>query len=283
MMDAAVRTQSLISRVAAVGGVARASSLRRDGECSAYDIAKVVRAGALIRVRRDWVATPEADAELVAAAREGVVLSCITLARRLGLWVTKEDRCHVAADPGARGSKTARAVVHWSKPLVPRPPDALCDSVENALVLVATCQSFEDALATWDSAVRRNLVSLEILSRLALPPRSRAVLAAVDPLADSGLETLFRTRLRWLRVRILAQIWLLGHRVDFLIGERLVVQIDGGHHVGAQREADLAHDAALMLAGYHVLRFGYAQIISDWPHVQDVIARAVAQSLHHAR
>ena len=78
------------------------------------------------------------------------------------------------------------------------------------------------------------------------------------------------------------QIWILGHRVDFLIGERLVVQIDGGHHVGSQRTSDIAHDAALMAAGYHVIRLSYEQIIDDWPTVQDMIARAVAAGLHLA-
>lgn len=74
-----------------------------------------------------------------------------------------------------------------------------------------------------------------------------------------------------------------GHRVDFLIGDRLVFQIDGAHHVGAQHEADIAHDARLMLLGYHVIRIGYAQLIDHWPSVQDLIMRAIAQGLHRAR
>ena len=82
---------------------------------------------------------------------------------------------------------------------------------------------------------------------------------------------------------IIPQAWIAGHRVDFLIGDRLVLQIDGGHHVGAQREADIEHDAALMLLGYHVVRVGYWQIIDRWHSVQDMIARAVAQGLHRAR
>ncbi|MBM7504847.1 endonuclease domain-containing protein [Agromyces aurantiacus] len=108
----------------------------------------------------------------------------------------------------------------------------------------------------------------------------RRALDAATPYSDSGLETLLRTRLRWLDVRILAQAWIEGHRVDFLIGERLVVQIDGGHHVGGQRVADNAHDAALLVRGYQVIRVGYRQVVEDWPAVQEVITRAVAQGLH---
>ena len=36
-----------------------------------------------------------------------------------------------------------------------------------------------------------------------------------------------------------------------------MVQIDGGHHVGLQRAEDVAHDAALTLLGYHVIRVTY--------------------------
>ena len=193
-----------------------------------------------------------------------------------------EDRCHVAADPHRGGPAPERATVHWARPLVPRGVDELVDPIENVLATVASCQPHEAALTVWDSAVRQGLVSKAELGRLPLGPASRALLDAVEEYTDSGIETLFRVRLRWLRVRILHQIWLAGHRADFLLGERLVVQIDGGHHVDGQRAADLAHDAALMLQGYHVLRFTYAQIVGDWPAVQSAIMRAVAQRLHLA-
>jgi very-short-patch-repair endonuclease len=76
------------------------------------------------------------------------------------------------------------------------------------------------------------------------------------------------------------QAWIAGHRVDFLIGDRLVLQIDGSHHVGVQRTEDIEHDAQLMLLGYHVIRVGYAQIVDRWHVVQDLVVRAVAQGLH---
>ena len=209
-----------------------------------------------------------------------MVLSCITQARRLGLWVLEEPIRHVASDPHGRGAPAAEAVVHWCIPPVPRAPGVLTDPIENVLAVAAGCQPHESALALWESALNRGLVDIESLTRMPLPPAARSLLAEALPFADSGLETLFRVRLRWLRVRIVPQVWIAGHPVDLLLGDRLVVQIDGGHHVGAQRTSDIAHDAALMLLGYHVLRFSYSQVVSDWPAVQDVIARAVAQRLH---
>ena len=268
--------------VAERAGVARVTRLRELGH-SRHTIALALEHGVLVRVRRDWVALPGADPELVAAARWGVVLTCVTLARRLRLWVLEEDRCHVAALPHSSGRKPRLATVHWAAPVVPRHPDALVDSVENALILVAQCQPREAALAIWESAIRQGMVATEELKRLPLPGAAAVLLAEAQPFRDSGLETIFLDRLRWLDLRIVPQAWIAGHRVDVLIGDRLVVQIDGGHHVGEQRSSDIAHDAVLTTRGYHVIRVGYQQVIDDWPFVQGVIMQAIAQGLHLAQ
>ncbi len=263
-----------------LGGVARKQSIIEAG-ASAYAIDAAVASGLLFRPKRGWVALPHADRYLVAAARSGVVLTCITQARRLGLWVLAESGPHVGAPPSAsRLNLAPQATVHWARPVQPRAPGALEDGILNTLQMVARCQPYEAALAVWESALNRQLVDKAELARLPLSAAVRRLSDAATPFADSGLETIFRTRLRWLRHPIRYQIWIHGHRVDFLIGDRLVVQTDGGHHVGAQRAEDVAHDAALMLLGYHVIRVTYDQVIERWHEVQDRIMRAVAQGLH---
>jgi very-short-patch-repair endonuclease len=174
------------------------------------------------------------------------------------------------------------AVEHWSKPLIPRDPDALVDPIENVLALVASCQPYESALAIWESALRAGLVSRPTMERYDLGPAARRLVRDASIFHDSGLETFVVPRLTWMRLSIVSQAWIAGHRVDFLIGDRLVLQIDGAHHVGAQRESDIEHDAQLMLLGYHVIRVGYTQVIDRWHTVQDLIMRAVAQGLHLA-
>ncbi|WP_324014662.1 endonuclease domain-containing protein [Microbacterium sp. JZ37] len=120
------------------------------------------------------------------------------------------------------------------------------------------------------------------MSGYPLRPAARELCELMMPFADSGLETIVIPRLRWLRLPMRRQIWIAGHRVDLLIGERLVLQIDGGTHVDAQRMIDNEHDAALRLMGYHVIRVGRRQILDDWATVQDLVMRAVAQGLHRA-
>lgn len=160
--------------------------------------------------------------------------------------------------------------------------NSLQDAVENVLWAIADCLPFEEALAVWESALRKGLVSIEAMRRLPLSPAGRRLCAQATPWSDSGLESFVGPRLRWLGVSITPQVWVCGHRIDFLIGARLALQIDGGHHVGAQRAADIAHDAQLMLLRYHVIRVGYFQVVDAWHEVQDLVMRAVAQGLHRA-
>ncbi|AKV88106.1 DNA/RNA helicase [Microbacterium sp. CGR1] len=174
----------------------------------------------------------------------------------------------------------SQVVVHWSRPVVQRDPDSTVDGLVNTLAVVARCQPRETALVIWESALNKGLVDERVLSRFELPPAARELLESARPFSDSGLETIFVSRLRWLGLAMVQQAWLHGHRVDLLIGERLVIQIDGATHVGARRMTDIEHDAQLMLRGYHVLRFGYGQIMARWPEVQAIIMDAVAQGRH---
>ena len=218
---------------------------------------------------------------LVSAAKRGVVLSCLTQARRLGLWVHEQrPGVHVAASPGSAGGKPDSIRVHWSRPVIPRQPGVLEDPIENVLAIVAECEPYEQALATWESALNQQLVERDALANLPLRASARAILADATPFADAGLETYLRPRLRWLKLAIVIQTWIAGHRIDALIGERLILQIDGAHHVGAQRSEDIRHDAELRLMGYHVIRISYQQMMDQWPAVQNLIMRAIAQGLH---
>lgn len=265
------------------GGVVRVRTLRAQG-WSERAVRSGIASGALVRPRKGWVALRDADPFLIAAARSGVVISCVTLAKRMGLWVLRESSApHVAAAPNSGGVRAEGVTVHWAEPIVPRHPDTLIDGVENMLSLVAHCLPFEEALTVWESVLDKRLVTLPELRRLPLRGPARELLAQAVPFSGSGLETLVVPRLSWMHVPIVPQAWIAGHRVDFVIGDRLVLQIDGGTHVGAQRTSDIAHDAELMLLGCHVIRVGYSQVVDRWHDVQALVMRAVAQGLHLAQ
>lgn len=264
------------------GGVGRVHDLRAAG-ASQHVLRRLKESGAIATVRQGWVALPDADPQLRGAVARGVVLSCVTAAKRHGLWVPAESPLHVAAPPhAARITVPPKVVVHWSKPIVPRPPAAAVDELVNALALVAQCQPDETALIIWESALNKRLVDRDHLRAFDLPPAARDLVERARPFADSGLETIVVSRLRWMKVRLLPQAWVVDRQVDLLIGDRLVVQIDGATHTGAQRTSDIAHDAQLVLRGYHTLRFSYEQVMERWHEVQAVIMEAVAQGKHLA-
>lgn len=270
------------SHVHRLGGVAQVARLIDLG-VSRHQLRKELESGALRSVRRGWVALPCADPQLLLAATTGTVLSCITQAKRLGLWVLREEVPHLAAPHPHSEVNNRPGVIHWARPILKREPGNVVDPIENVLGLVGICQPFEAALAVWEAALNAKLVDLPSLARLPYRGKCRRLLEESQPFSDSGLESFVRVRLKWLRVSIEPQSWLHGHRVDFLIDGWLVIQIDGAHHVGAQRTEDIRHDAELMLRGYQVIRCSYEQVIHRWPEVQGTIQRALACGRHPLR
>ncbi|UOQ60729.1 type IV toxin-antitoxin system AbiEi family antitoxin domain-containing protein [Leucobacter rhizosphaerae] len=271
---------SLFDLLRARDGIAR-TSLLRDAGVTRRDIDRAFAAGAVVRPRRGWIALPAADPALLLAARQHVVLSCVTQAKRLGLWVREPSPVpHVAAPRANAHVRGVGVVVHWKRPVVPRPPFLLADGIENLLCHVAECQPSEDALVIWESALNARLVTHGHLATLPLGRAARRILDASSPFADSGLESIVHARLRWIPARIRQQVVIAGHRVDFLIGSRLVLQIDGAHHTGAQRTSDIAHDARLLQLGYTVIRVSYSQVMFAWEEVQDSVLQAMARDRH---
>lgn len=261
------------------GGVAPVRALLDRG-VSRHRLRQALERCQIMAVRRGWVALPNADPQLLLAASTGTVLSCITQAKRLGLWVLREPTPHLAAPHPHAEIIHRRGKIHWAQPLLARDPVSLVDPIQNVLGLVAVCQPFEEALAIWESALNAKLVDLPSLTLLPYRGRARRVLQSCQPYSDSGLETFVRQRLAWLRVSVVQQSWMHGRRVDLLIDGWLVLQIDGGHHVGAQRDADMLHDAELMLQGLEVIRCSYDQVVHRWPQVQSLIQRALARGPH---
>ena len=250
-----------------------------------FAIRQNVAAGVCTRIRRDWLALPMAPPDLRAAAALGGRVACLSVARRLELWHLPDGRNHVSMRKNGAAAASDTLRVHWSAAPVPVARFALVEPIKNALVHIAECQPFENALVVWDSALNKNLVTPQSLARLHLRGvAARAVRDVASGLSDSGLETLPVARLALAGIRVSQQVMLDGHKVDGLIGDRLVLQSDGFsfHSSAEQRRADIAHDRRLALLGFTVLRYDYRQILFDWPRVEAEILHAMAQRLHLA-
>lgn len=245
-----------------------------------------VRAGRVSRVRRRWLTASHPPPDLLAAALNGGSVTCVSAARRRGWWVPTDvdDAIHLRMAPHG-ASPVDDVVAHWTNRIAPPPGYGLMESVEDTLAHLAICLSPENAVIVWDSALRREQISVQAIRRIRwTTERARACAAAVTGLADSGIETRAVLRLRRSGVPVRQQVVIAGHAVDLLIGERLVVQLDGFafHSSSRQRTKDVGDDAELVLRGYTVLRFTYAQVEHDWPWVERTIARAMATGAHLA-
>lgn len=275
-------------------GVAPRAAFLAAGVTS-YALGRARHEGRLLRVRRAWFAEPTADPRIVTAVRIGGALTCHSVLERHGLWVLPDERIHVSVPANAgrlRSAKSARiplaaepggAVVHWRRPAgeVLHPIDDLATSLAH----YATCASPEFALVAIDCALNRSLVTVGMLEAafVGLPERCRALLLRADSSSQSGLETLSRDRLRRHRVRVRTQVRIRGvGRVDVLIGDRLVLELDGYgfHATGEAFETDRRRDLALHALGYRVVRLSYRQVMEGWDGAEQVILSMIRRGDH---
>lgn len=258
-------------------GISRTRRLIERG-LSTHSIRALVARAQLVRPAHGWIALPGVAPQLVHAVQHGAVLSCMSVVELRGLWMpTPLARPHVAARTPKSQVIPGDHVCHWAMPKLRREPFQVVDHLENALVFAAACLPTEHALAVWESALRRGATTRARLALLALNRRERELLDACSEFSDSGLESYVGHRLRSLQLHVVPQAWVLGHRVDFLIERALVLQIDGGHHVGPQRDADNLQDAELAVNGYVTIRVSSRQVERDWPEVQRLIMTALSQ------
>lgn len=279
-----------------LGGVAHLAAFIRAG-VSADAVQRAARAGRLIRVRHGVYALLDADEQVVRAARVGGRLAGASAAARLGLWAVPRHGLVVSVhrtarlldpDSGAPMRERPDVRVLWSASTETR-RYGLVDPT-TALLQVARMERPEYAQAVWDSALRRSLLTRPELVGLAerLPQRCREVALVVDGRMESGTESVLRSLLRaeGIRARPQQRIPFTDlERVDFVIGDRLVVEVDSEAYHGSQehRRRDRRRDALLACLGFIVLRFDYWQIIDEPDTVVAAVRAYVDAGLHLAR
>lgn len=273
--------------VAQLGGLISTSELNAIGVARG-ELAGLVRRSALIRVRRGWFSVPGIAADATRAARVGGVISCAQALRAHGLWALPQPDLHLLVP---RNASRLRSPGDRRRLLEPRTPGLRLHwahrSTEHRLVAGPV-----DAVTALRSCATREHYLASLESVLHHAPRLRHDLleaghtlttGLVDGLCESGTETLFRLRMRERVPSLRAQVRIpeVG-RVDFVIGDRLVVEVDGRefHDTESSFEKDRRRDAELSRLGYRVLRFSYRQVIDDWPTVEAAVVAAVLRGDH---
>ncbi|WP_382307593.1 DUF559 domain-containing protein [Herbiconiux sp. UC225_62] len=258
---------------------------------SARDIAELHRSGRLIRIRQGHHARPDARPDVVRAVRLGGRLTSYSALAAVGVWVPPGDtRLHVSvnahahalrdADDGGPWRPRDDVVVHWKQP-APRRGHPSNGIAPLALAIRHLPSELDRAhlVAVLDSALRLGSVtSAHLLAGFAGSPSLLRALRLVDPAAESGTESVARVRMRAAGLQPRSQVWFGRHRVDFLVADRVVVEVDGREfHDGADAfERDRRKAAELTHRGLHVLHFSYAQVLYAWPTCLLAIRAALA-------
>lgn len=208
------------------------------------------------------------------------MLACVSAADHLGLALLEPpSRMHLWAAPRAHVRPSA-VRLHRSIPILP--PTGLVESLPDLLGHVALCLPHAEALIVWESAIRRGLVATAELRRVRWRhPAARSIAGEAGEHADSLLESLVADLLRHARIAFRQQAPVLGHPVDVLVGDRIVVQLDGYafHSDARERARDAEHDARLQMEGFRVLRFTYRDVVARPEHLLDVAATAGVKML----
>lgn len=258
-------------------GVLSRSQLLSAG-CTDAQVRRAVAAGTIRRLRAGWYAAPTAEPAVARAVTAGGVASCITALALLGVWVPRDGRPHMRRSRRLRKRRRIEGIAVCDLPqgrTLPTPTAS--DAVLVALAAAAGCLTQDELTVVIDSALHLRLTTRHELDELwsSAPVRVRRALAAADGIAESGTETFVRVRLCRRGVRLRPQVWIGDRRVDFLIGRRLIIEVDSKEwHLDAEAyERDRERDRQLAALGYHVIRLTYRQVMDDWASVElDLLA-----------
>ncbi|HEU0205398.1 MAG TPA: DUF559 domain-containing protein [Pseudolysinimonas sp.] len=152
-----------------------------------------------------------------------------------------------------------------------------------ALEQFCHCGTLTSIVVAADSMCNLRLAAEdEILGVLQGTAIGRRAALLFDGSSQSGLESIARIALLRRNVRLQSQVRIDGvGRVDLLIGERLVLELDGKQwHVGAGYEEDRRRDLALVSLGYLVVRVAYRQVIENWREVEHQLLTIIRQREH---
>ena len=290
-----IGTTGVRASITMLGGLAATFELYAQGH-TRHDITTAVRLRSVLRVRQGWFSHRDVHPEEIEAARVGGRLTCLSALNLHGAGVLPRHDLHVSVAHNScrlRMPLNSRAriadvnnpgvTVHWR------------NSVEHGRLVLPPLAAMSDLIQCQPPDIVSAIAGMLLQNQPGLWPEWREFTAAapevhrswlqrVDEVCESGIEGLLWFKMRDLPFSLRRQVRIpqVG-RVDFLIGLKLVIEVDGAeYHTSPETfESDRRRDAVLSGMGYRVLRFSYQQVMFRWTEVETAILAAVSRGDHH--
>lgn len=249
--------------------------------------------GSLERIDRTRYALPDADPQVVAAARSGATLTCLSALRLHGVDTGPLSGLHLRRHRYADNNRHQLPGRSCRLPGFEFDVSCVVDPLDKALLAALRNHPPEAALIVLDSILHARLRTRAELEPVVQHAGRYAVdlLSRADSRSESPLESIVRHRLMGQRIRFGVQVRLqhIG-RVDFLIGRRLIVETDGrefhdpglGEEAARTFEEDRRRDAEAARQGFSVIRLTWDGVTKHWDHALSSIL-AVVRSDGHRR
>lgn len=267
------------------GGLARRKWLLATGMLESQ-LKRLVHTGELVRATYGWYAIPSLDTSLRDARLAGGALTGPSALAPRGVWRAHDKLLHVRVDRRHRARRLKGVCIH-REPRITNATQRTFDHVAAAFLACFECQPLDELVAIGDHLVRENLLDYETFVDICqMKGRKGAkVLKYSDVRAESGLESILRTRLLGMRIKLTSQWRVSGaRRYDFKVGRSLLIETDGREHHfnSAAFHADRDADQIATALGYTPLRLTYRHVMYEWPETARRI-RTLIQRRRHLR
>lgn len=207
-------------------------------------------------------------------------MSCVSALRRRRIWVPN-SRLHIRYSARARRSRPGVRSCHPYR--LDPPVVGAVDSLEIAAACAANCLEAEGLIVVLDSMLNKRMIDMAAAKSIVAASRfARLNLAQrCDPSSESGTETMIRLRLRAEGIQLRTQVAIPGvGRVDFLVGNRLIIEADSREHHSAKYQVDRTRDRVAIGLGYLVIRLTYEDVVDRWGVVIDDIRSVIRRREH---
>ncbi|MCU1577893.1 MAG: hypothetical protein JWP19_97 [Rhodoglobus sp.] len=264
---------SLVDALCGMGH--RASAKQLAAVATKRAVASAVGQQLIRRAGRGTYVCVHVDGELVAAARAGCLIDCVSALARHDVWSgIRPHTLHLRARPHQHVRVPKGAAVRWSR----THGVAMRGEVSpvDAILEVMRCLPPDDALACVESALHLGYLDERGLRLVySLAPRSaQRILARRDPGAQSGLETHARLKLLAAGHTVRTQVPVPGTSdLDLLVDERVGVETDGRKWHADRFIEDRTKDIIVEGAGIRMLRIAPSHVFTTWPRTLATIER----------